>query len=93
MSAAAFDALIAKTSSIAVPTLCTGYVYNQHEKNSIIWKKRYCVLQENSLYIFHYDNAEAATQGELKGKIPYSSVHDWEGKPHGFQVESIPFHH
>ncbi|ETV93681.1 hypothetical protein H310_12448 [Aphanomyces invadans] len=85
MSAASFDALIAKTASTAVPSLCTGYVYNQPEKNSIIWKKRYCVLQENSLYIFHYDSAEAAAKGELKGKIPYSSVHDWEGKPHGFQ--------
>ncbi|KAF0720567.1 Aste57867_207 [Aphanomyces stellatus] len=83
MSAASFDALLAKTASL--PTLCNGYMYNQPEKNALIWKKRYCVLQTDSLFIFHYESAEAAARGELKGKVPYSSVHDWEGKPHGFQ--------
>ncbi|KAH9147186.1 hypothetical protein AeRB84_008685, partial [Aphanomyces euteiches] len=85
MSAASFDALIAKTTSQALPALCSGYVYNQPEKNALIWKKRYCVLQDSSLIIFYYDSPEAAEQGELKGKISYSSVHTWDGKPHGFQ--------
>ncbi len=82
-----FDAFVQK-SQTALPTLCNGYLYNQPETNSLIWKRRYCVLQESSLSIFYYENEEEAVKGNLKGKIPYSSVHKWDGKPNGFQVRS-----
>ncbi|OQR86475.1 inorganic pyrophosphatase [Achlya hypogyna] len=82
MSQASFDAFVQKA---AVPAPCAGYLYNQAEKSSLIWKRRYCVLQESALAIFYYESEEAAAEGALKGKIPYCSVHDWDGKPHGFQ--------
>ncbi|OQR81722.1 inorganic pyrophosphatase [Thraustotheca clavata] len=77
MSSEGFESFIAQAAAVS------GYLYNQTEKNSLIWKRRYCVLHDTA--IFYYESEEAHAEGSLKGKILFNSVHDWDGKPHGFQ--------
>jgi len=86
-----FQAFLSKSIAPAqkLPTICTGYLYKKPEKNSLMWKRRYCVLQETTLSIYYYESEENAASGNLKGKIPYSSIHDWDGKPNGFQVREF----
>lgn len=50
-----------------------------------IRKRRYFVIYANELFLYYYDTQEKAEQKLLKGKINFSSVHLWDGKPHGFQ--------
>ncbi|KAF1786005.1 PH domain-like [Phytophthora cactorum] len=57
--------------------LIAGVLYKKPERNSLLWKKRYCIVYFLSLEDFE--------KRAIRGKIPFSSVHPWDGKPNGFQ--------
>lgn len=65
--------------------LLRGFLYKRPEQNSLLWKKRYCVIIKNSLQIVYYENEEDFEKGNIRGKIHFASVHKWDGKPNGFQ--------
>ena len=69
--------------------ICEGYLYKKPEWNSFLWKKRYFLLIDSEMSLFYYETKEKARQGMLKGKIPFSSIHLWDGKPNGFQVRKL----
>jgi inorganic pyrophosphatase len=62
-----------------------GVLFKKPEKNSLLWKKRYCVVYKSSLAIVYFESQEDAEKGLIRGKIPFTSIHKWDGKPNGFQ--------
>uniref|UniRef100_M4BYR5 inorganic diphosphatase n=1 Tax=Hyaloperonospora arabidopsidis (strain Emoy2) TaxID=559515 RepID=M4BYR5_HYAAE len=65
--------------------LIAGVLYKKPERNSLLWKKRYCVIYANELQIVYFLSLEDFERRTIRGKIPFSSVHAWDGKPNGFQ--------
>ena len=63
-----------------------GFLYKKPFRNALMWKKRYFVLHANETALLYYETIEKAAQGLLRGRIPFSSIHLWDGKPNGFQV-------
>lgn len=77
----------AGASSSQHEVVLTGVLFKRPDKNALLWKKRFCVLYKNpsALQIVYYESAEDFEKNNIRGKIPFSSVHEWDGKPNGFQ--------
>lgn len=85
-----FDSFLAQSKqNAAVPTVedvvIAGILFKKPEKNSLLWKKRYCVVYKQSLQIVYFESEDDYQRVHIRGKIPFSSVHKWDGKPNGFQ--------
>lgn len=85
MATSNFDSFVSQSQSEPVNIVIAGYLYKKPEKNSFLWKKRYCVIYDSELSIVYFESEDDAKKGVVRGKIPFSSVHDWDGKPNGFQ--------
>lgn len=84
-----FDAFLAQSQQHSnfspENVVMAGVLYKKPEKNALVWKKRYCVIYKNSLQIVYYETEEDFEKATIRGRIPFSSVHKWDGKPNGFQ--------
>ncbi|KAJ0393251.1 hypothetical protein ATCC90586_000533 [Pythium insidiosum] len=82
---ASFDAFLEQSKAAANDVVIAGVLFKRPEKNALLWKKRFCVIYSNALQIVYFENKEDFEKRNIRGKIPFSSVHKWDGKPHGFQ--------
>lgn len=63
-----------------------GILFKRPDKNALLWKKRYCVIYAGSaLQIVYFESEDDFEKRNIRGKIAFSSVHKWDGKPNGFQ--------
>ncbi|KAF1327288.1 Inorganic pyrophosphatase, partial [Globisporangium splendens] len=88
---ASFDAFLAQSqqpsggAASAANILISGILFKKPETNSLLWKKRFCVIYKDSLQIVYFQNEADFASGTIRGKIPFATVHKWDGKPNGFQ--------
>jgi inorganic pyrophosphatase len=81
-----FESFLAESKKTASGhVVIAGILFKKPERNSLLWKKRYCVIHRDVLQIVYYLTLEDFEKGAIRGKIPFSSVHKWDGKPNGFQ--------
>lgn len=93
MATPSFDSFLAQSqqnsATEASPSpdriLIAGTLFKKPETNSLLWKKRYCVIYKDSLQIVYFQTEDDYARGTIRGKIPFSTVHKWDGKPNGFQ--------
>ncbi|TMW58177.1 hypothetical protein Poli38472_011765 [Pythium oligandrum] len=79
-----FDAFVQQSKAENTVVLA-GVLFKRPDKNALLWKKRYCVLYKGALQIIYFENKDDFEKSQIRGKIPFSSVHKWDGKPNGFQ--------
>ncbi|TYZ57795.1 hypothetical protein PybrP1_012033 [[Pythium] brassicae (nom. inval.)] len=86
---ASFASFLSQASAAAAGSssaiVIAGVLFKKPETNSLLWKKRYCVIYKDALQIVYFQSEGDFEKGAIRGKIPFATVHKWDGKPNGLQ--------